>query len=123
MSFLRYFPVLICFGVLNASAETVDVFSPDKRTKLSVTNSSAGLNYKIERDGKVIIAESSMGLAVDNVRLGSSDMKLLSSEKKSVKDSYKIVAGSHQSVADHYQSIKLEYVTQVEPQKYSCACL
>lgn len=118
MPFLRYFPVLFCFGIISASAETLDVLSHDKRIKLSVTNSTAGLNYKVERDGKVVIAESSLGLAVDNFRLGSSEMKLLSSDKKSVKDSYKIVAGSHQLVADHYQSIKLEYVTQAEPKKY-----
>ena len=100
------------------NAETFDINSPDKRIKLSVTNSTAGLNYKIERDGKVIIAESSLGLAVDNYRLGSSDMQLLSSDKKWVKDRYQVVAGRSQFVADHYQSIKLEYVTQSQPQQY-----
>lgn len=118
MSFERYFPALFFCTILNASAATVDTVSPDKRIKLSISSSATGLTYKVERDSKIIIAESSLGLAIDNDRLGAADMQLLSSEIKSVNDRYQVVAGRGRFVVDRYESIKLDFVTRTQPQKY-----
>lgn len=118
MASLRYFLLCLFFPATFVWSNSVDVTSPDKRVVLIIKNSPAGLSYQIQRDGKTVIADSSLGLAVDNDRLGSKEMELLSSDKKTVKDTYQVIAGPVAAIADHYQYVKLEFATKNKPEKY-----
>jgi alpha-glucosidase len=117
MSFLRYGFLLLFFPAC-VFANSFEVKSPDKRVTLTVKNSSTGLSYEIARDGKIIISDSSLGLAIDHDRIGGKEMQFLSKQSKRVKDNYPIVAGPQKSVVDHYQLLELEFATQSTPKKY-----
>jgi len=118
MIYLRHLLLLCLLPATQVLAETLEVTSPNKRIKLSLTNAESGLRYQVQRDGKVIIADSSLGFSIDNDRLGGSEMKLLAQSRKSVKDQYEMIAGPMQSIADHYEFLQAEFASNSKPQKY-----
>lgn len=118
MCFFRYLLLVLIVFSSAIFAETFESLSPDHRVKLSVKSTAAGLFYQVERDGKIIIAESSLGLAIDNRRLGSAEMTLISSDRKMLKSEFELFAGRSKIIKDHYQYQKLEFETTAEPKWY-----
>lgn len=115
---LRYLVLLCLLPITPLFAETLVVSSPDKRILLSLSNTEAGLRYQVERDGKPIIVDSSLGFAIDNDRLGDGEMTLLSHSRQSVREQYPMVAGPHQTLNDHYEYLVAEFAHTKTPQKY-----
>lgn len=118
MAFLRYFLLFMCFPAVNVLADAFQVASPDKRVKLVIKNTASGLRYQLERDDKVIIAESPLGLAVDNHKLGSDELQFLAKTENSIRENAELLAGRSKLVADHYQYLKLEFASRAHPIKY-----
>lgn len=118
MALLKY--CFACLGLysFNVAAQTVEVVSPDKRNSLSISNTPSGLHYTLVRDGNIIIAKSSLGLAIDQERIGAGDMQLLSSETQMVNDHQDTLAARSQTFEDHYRVLRLQFATKTQPQKY-----
>ncbi len=115
---LRFLALLCALPFSSTLAKTLAVSSPDKRITVSLSNTEAGLRYQVERDGKVIIAESSLGFAIDGDRLGGGEMKLLTHAQQILKGQYEMVAGAHKTLADHYNYLVAEYASTSEQPKY-----
>ncbi len=115
---LRYLTLLCALSASSALAETLVVSSPDKRITLSLSNTESGLRYQVERDGNVIIAESSLGFAIDGDRLGDGEMKLLTHSYKTIKDQYEMVVGAHKTLVDHYEYLVAEFASTSEQPKF-----
>lgn len=115
---LRHLILLLAFSANGVFAETLVVTSPNKRIMVSLSSTESGLRYRLERDGKLMLVDSSLGIAIDQDRLGGSEMDLLSHTTESVRDQYNMVAGPHKTLADHYEFLTAEFASKTEPKKF-----
>lgn len=96
-------------------AESYQVNSPNKRVQMSITNDAAGLHYQVTLDGKSVIADSPLGLIIDNKQIGNSELQLLSQKQKAIKDRFELIAGRSKKIDDHYQSLNLQFKNKNQP--------
>lgn len=115
---LRFLALLCLLPITPLLAEALVISSPDKRITVSLSNTEAGLRYQVERDGKPVIVDSSLGFAIDNDRLGDGPMTLLTHTHQSVRDQHQMVAGPHHTLQDHYEYLVAEFADHKTPQKY-----
>lgn len=118
MALLKFCYAGFLLTSINVAAQTIEAVSPDKRVALAISTTPNGLQYTVERDGNIIIAPSSLGLAINNERLGSTHMQLVGSENQLINHHQKNLAARTQTFADKYQQISLQFATQTQPQKF-----
>lgn len=104
--------LLSVFFCASVNAETFEVYSPDKRVQMTVSSDDSGLSYQLALDGNEVIADSPLGLIIDNQNIGSSALQFLSKKQKSVKDKFTLVAGRSKNIDDHYQLLILSFKNQ-----------
>lgn len=113
----RYLLVMaVCFMFASmAYAENYTVTSPNSRVQLEVTNDAKGLRYSLGLDGNKIIDQSTLGLIINDLPLGSSELDFVGRAEDKVKNTFELVAGRSKKVLDHYNTITLKFVGKDEP--------
>lgn len=110
-----FIPLLLLFCVPGVNAEVFQIKSPNQRVQMSITSDASGLRYQVSLDGQSIIADSPLGLIIDNKQLGNSELQLLSKKQKAVKDTFDLIAGRSKKIDDHYQSLVLQFSNKSQP--------
>ncbi len=91
-----------------AQAETITIASPDGRNV--VTLDSDKLTYSVSRDGKAVIAPSSLGLNLDIGQIGAG-AQYTNHTGSSVNTTWNLVAGKTAIAPDHYTQSDLAFTT------------
>ena len=110
-----FIPLLLLFCVPGVNAEVFQIKSPNQRVQMSITSDASGLRYQVSLDGQSIIADSPLGLIIDNKQLGNTELQLLSKKQKAVKDTFDLIAGRSKKIDDHYQSLVLQFSNKSQP--------
>ena len=110
-----FIPLLLLFCVPGINAEVFQIKSPNQRVQMSITSDASGLRYQVSLDGQSIIADSPLGLIIDNKQLGNTELQLLSKKQKAVKDTFDLIAGRSKKIDDHYQSLVLQFSNKSQP--------
>jgi alpha-glucosidase len=110
-----FIPLLLLFCVPGVNAEVFQIKSPNQRVQMSITSDASGLRYQVSLDGQSIIADSPLGLIIDNKQLGNAELQLLSKKQKAVKDTFDLIAGRSKKIDDHYQSLVLQFSNKSQP--------
>ena len=103
------FVLLAATALLAASASAAEqrVSSPDGKLTLVVSD-TAGLRYRVELDGKPLLADSVLGLAfADGTTLGPA-AKIAATKKASRKAAWEDPLGQRRTVPDRFREIRLE---------------
>lgn len=93
------------------------VTSPDGRTWLEV-DSSAGLSYRVVRDGAVVIASSPIGMVTSQGSFGMRDSQVASIDTRSADTIYAPVMGKASRVADRYRETVLHLARPQDGVRY-----
>jgi alpha-glucosidase len=107
---MRFVPILLASTALlaaSASAAEQRVTSPDGKLTLIVSD-NAGLRYRVELDGKPLVADSVLGLAfADGTTLGPAAK--ISAGKTAARDAtWDDPFGRRRTVPDRYRELRLE---------------
>ena len=104
--------VLFLLVIATPSIGIADVFnlgSPDGRVSVSIVNNEKGLNYQVKVDDKLIINDSSLGLIIDDIPVGTSTMEFLGETRTEIRDFVELVAGRTKKVNDFYNAALLRF--------------
>src|SRR6478609_7891613 len=83
-----------------------ELISPNKKLKMTVSQSKDGLEYSFTADGKLLIKSSQLGLAFDG-KSSSNDWIVTKTENRKVNTVWKPVWGKRAEVADKFNEITL----------------
>lgn len=87
-----------------AAAQTVR--SPDGRTAVTLgRDGQAQPTYTVDRDGRVILAPSVLGLELERYAKIAAGMRVVRSEQRRGADRYRLVAGKTAAVRDDYREL------------------
>ena len=107
---MRHLPILIIATVLlttSASAAEQSVSSPDGKLALVVSD-DAGLRYRVELDGKPLLADSVLGLAfADGTTLGPA-AKITATQKAARDATWDDPFGQRRTVPDRFHELRIE---------------
>jgi alpha-glucosidase len=92
-----------------AQADTYSLKSPNARVQVDVANTSNGLSYSLTLDGKPVIADSALGLIINEQPIGKEELQFLGKEEGSVNTSWNLVAGRAKAITDHHNSLTLKF--------------
>ena len=90
-----------------ANASDTRVASPDGKITC-VVSGDAGLRYRVEVDGKTVIADSRLGLKFKNAELGD-DPLVLSVRKQRHKGTWEDHFGKRRVVSDNWNQVWLTF--------------
>lgn len=108
-----FIPVACLLAAGFAHADTYILQSPDKRLQVSLINDTRGLTYSVSLDGNKVIADSALGLIINDLPIGNVPLLALGETKAKGKDSFELLGRSRQ-VIESYNSITLKFAAQDE---------
>ncbi|HTF95589.1 MAG TPA: glycoside hydrolase family 97 protein [Cellvibrio sp.] len=108
-----FLPVACLLATGLAHADTYTLQSPDKRIQVAVTNDARGLTYNVSLDGNKVIADSALGLMINDLPLGNAELSVLGESKAKGKESFELL-GRTKQVIEQYNSITLKFSAQDE---------
>ena len=93
------FTALLVFGTFCAQAHAVPLTSPDRHIAVDVTVSPTGaLTYAVTRDGKPVILQSNLGIAVQGADLTQGLTLAASSPVKPIEDRYELATAKKRHI-------------------------
>ena len=100
--------ILLCLSLLlissMAKAAEMRVASPDGKITFVISN-EAGLRYRVQVDGKLVITDSRLGLKFKNVELGT-DTLIVSMQKQQHKGTWENNFGKRRVVTDNWNQTR-----------------
>ena len=108
-----FLPVAFLLATGLAHADTYTLQSPDKRIQVAVINDARGLTYNVSLDGNKVIADSALGLMINDLPLGNAELSVLGESKAKGKESFELL-GRTKQVIEQYNSITLKFSAQDE---------
>jgi alpha-glucosidase len=92
---------------INAQSDILEVSSPDKKIKLSISTAEQ-LTYHVSYKGNLLISKSRIGLQLNNRRLGDLP-KVKSSQTVKHKGTLALPYGNGHVIAEHYHQLTLQF--------------
>ncbi|QDS91844.1 Retaining alpha-galactosidase precursor [Roseimaritima multifibrata] len=99
-------------------AQQIEVRSPDGRLSLQIDSSEGLLQYTVQAAGKTIIADSRLGLRLQDAPDLDHDFRVVAIRNTEHDETWKTVYGERASVRDHYRQAEIDLIdTQVPPRR------
>ena len=105
-SFFLSLPVILSlmFGCGDANRKPVELVSPDGNLMIKVS-SGTHLNYEVRYKGTVVVANSPMGVTINEVNAG--EKAVITTEQRYEEKSVYPWVGIHDTIVNHYNGVKI----------------